>query len=289
VGLKATPSPGSVELTWREAEEAAQVRYHVYRARSDAGEFTRITNEPTHSPTYTDTTASDGTQYRYTVRAVSRRGVESASAPAATAATLPEVRAPLFVADFQQQTDAALYGGGTARGAVHGKARAAGTALDLRQGGHVTFEHRSAFDLSRRLSLECWVQFTKEAQMPVVVSCGHWQQAGWFLQRIGAGWRWHVGGIDCDGGAPAPGRWTHLVGSYDGKTARLFQDGRLVAEKAGSAIRRPWKGALHVGQYSGGPGAPYQVNGWIAGVKIYGRVLAARDVKAASEKKPAGP
>jgi hypothetical protein len=117
--------------------------------------------------------------------------------------------------------------------------------------------------------------------MPVVVSCGHWRHAGWFVQRIGGGWRWHVGGIDCDGGKPAPGRWTHLVGTYDGQTARLYQDGRPVAAKAGAASRAPWKRPLHVGQYSGGPGAPYQVFGRIAGLRIYSRALPAADAAAA--------
>jgi hypothetical protein len=125
--------------------------------------------------------------------------------------------------------------------------------------------------------------------MPVVVSCGHWRQAGWFLQRIGAGWRWHVGGIDCDGGKPAPGRWTHLVGTFDGRTTRLFQDGQKVAEQSGHIIQATWNGPLHVGQYSGGPSAPYQVNGWIAGLRIYNRVMNAEEAADAFKQKPAEP
>jgi hypothetical protein len=36
---------------------------------------------------------------------------------------------------------------------------------------------------------------------------------------------------------------------------------------------------LHIGQYSGGPGEQYQVNGAIAGVSIYNRVLSRRDAR----------
>jgi hypothetical protein len=172
---------------------------------------------------------------------------------------------------------------------MHGKAQVASGMLDIRQGGHVTFAHRPEFDLNTRLSVEFWVYFTQEAQMPVVVSCGHWRQAGWFLQRIGAGWRWHVGGIDCDGGKPEPGRWTHLVGTFDGRTTRLFQDGQKVAEKPGHIIQATWNGPLHVGQYSGGPSASYQVNGWFSGLRIYNRVVNAEEAADAFKQKPAEP
>lgn len=121
--------------------------------------------------------------------------------------------------------------------------------------------------------------------MPVLVSCGVWQQAGWFLQRLGGQWRWHVGGIDCDGGKPAVGRWIHLVGTYDGTTARLFEDGVPVAEAKGVARSEAWNGPLHVGQYSGQPGAAYQVCGQMAGLKIYHRPLPAQEVLAAANNR----
>jgi len=284
-GLAATPASGRVDLRWQ-AAGGADLRYHVYRTREGTDDVERLTSEPTPELAYTDSRTEEAVRYAYTLRAVSRRGVESAATDAVTAAALPVIREPVFVAAFAENLDAALYGGGTARGKGHGKARVADGALDLRRGGHATFAHRPDFDLTRPLSVECWVHFTRQSQMPVVLSCGHWKQAGWFLQRIGGGWRWHVGGIDCDGGKPAPGRWTHLVGTFDGRTASLFQDGHLVAEKAGHAVQTPWNGPLHVGQYSGGPGPQYQVTGWIAGLRIYGRALPAADAKAASEAAP---
>ncbi len=175
-----------------------------------------------------------------------------------------------------------------AKGTLHAKSHVAGGALDLSAGGHATFAHRETFDLDRSLSVECWVNMTEGGQMPVVVSCGRWNEAGWFLQRIGSGWRWHVGGIDCDGGRPEVGRWTHLVGTFDGQVTRLYQNGTLVAEKAGAASRRPWPGPLMVGQYSGGPAAPYQVHGRISNVRIFNCAVspenAADSFKAASPR-----
>ena len=122
--------------------------------------------------------------------------------------------------------------------------------------------------------------------MPIVVSCGLWNHAGWFLQRIGGVWRWHVGGLDCDGGQPAVGRWIHVVATFDGRTARLFQDGVQVAERAGSANTSRWAGDLCIGQYSGSPGPEFQVTGRIAGVQLYHRPLTAAEAAAQAATKP---
>ena len=270
-GLVATPAPGCVELRWRDHERP--LRYVVLRAKAGTNAFKRLTAEPSPEVCYTDATAREGATYAYTVRAVSRRGLESAPASPVVAAPMPEIKEPVFAAEFAKTLDATLLGGAAARGIRHGKARVADGVLDLRQGGYVSFAMRPAFGLDRKLSVEVWVNFAREAAMPVVVSCGHWRQAGWFLQRIGRGWRWHVGGTDCDGGKPAVGRWTHLVGTFDGATARLFQDGDLVAETPCAPVRTPWRGPLLVGQYSGGPRPPYQVLGRLRHLRIHNRTL----------------
>ena len=285
--LKASDAPGCVELAWQ-APAGGSVRYHVYRAEAGK-EPKRLTAEPIGLRSYGDTDAAERVQYTYTVRAVNRREMEGPASAEARGTALPEVKTALFVAALTESLDARLASGAAVKARRQGKARIADGSLDLLAGGHVTYDHRAAFDLTRRISIECWVRIEKPTSMPVVVSCGRWNQAGWFLQRIGAGWRWHVGGIDCDGGKGSPGQWTHLVGTFDGQTTRLFQDGRKVGERTGSAVRSPWSGRLHVGQYSGGPGSQYQVIGRIAGLKVYGRALPAKDVATAAATGPAKP
>ena len=158
--------------------------------------------------------------------------------------------------------------------------------LDLSQGGHVAFAHRSEFDLAQPLSVECWVRFDEPGQWSVVVSCGLWNHSGWFLQRLGNVWRWHVGGIDCDGGQPAVGQWMHVVGVYDGHAMRLFQDGVQVAERSGLPNTAVWSGDLYIGQYVDAPGPSFQVQGRIRGVKIYHRPIDAKEAVAAAKNKP---
>ena len=85
-----------------------------------------------------------------------------------------------------------------------------------------------------------------------------------------------MGGVSCDGGKPGAGRWTHLVCTFDGKRASLYQDGTLVASTPCAANLAPYTGPMHIGQYAA-VSEPYQTEGRIAGVKIYGRALAASD------------
>jgi len=279
-GLKAASASCSVRLQWQAPRIG--LRYHVYRSRVGTNDLQRLTEQPIRQTSYTDSSAEGGVPYTYVVRAVSQRGVESEpTAPVTVSAIV--IKEPVFAASFAQNK---VGQDGILPYKTHGNAKCADGSLDLRQGSYVTFPHRREFDLSQPISVECWVYFEKQGQMPVIVSCGVWQQSGWFLQWLGNHWRWHVGGIDCDGGTPALGRWIHLVGTFDGKTARLFQDGALVAEKVGAANTNVFAGELHVGQYSGLPSVEYQVTGRIAGVKIYHRPLDATEAAAAAKTKP---
>jgi hypothetical protein len=118
--------------------------------------------------------------------------------------------------------------------------------------------------------------------MPVVVSCGAFNSTGWFLQRYGSGWRWHLDGISCDGGRPVVGRWVHLVGTSNGREAALYQDGRPVATVACTPNPRRWSGPLVIGQYSS-QAASFQVLGRVGDVRLYHRALRPAEVTAAFE------
>jgi len=274
-------APGQVELTWEEVGGPG-VRYNVYRAKAGERKFARLTPQPLATPRFADPTAPERVPHIYVVRAVNRRGIEGPASPAVEAAALPEPKEPVFAATFAQGANGAALDGARVPARLHGKARVSGGVLDLSAGGHLTFPHRGEFDLRGRFSVECWVRFTKRTQMPVIVSCGVWQRAGWFLQWLGNSWRWHVGGIDCDGGRPKAGEWIHLVGTYDGRTARLYENGRLVAERGGTANLSPWAGPLHVGQYSGGPAPQYQVFGQTRGLRLYARALRLPEIASAA-------
>jgi hypothetical protein len=282
--LKAASGSCSIRLSWR-APPVSVVGYNVYRSPSEAAEFQLVTATPIRQTRFSDADVESGKPYRYVVRAISQRGAEGPPTTAAEA-TATIVTEPVFTAAFDTRAAASLWGGQTLEGKLHGPAACSSGILDLRSGGHATFPHQESFDLAQPLSMTCWIWFDSPGQMPVLVSSGHWNQAGWFLQRLGGVWRWHVGGVDCDGGRPAVGRWIHLAAVYDGQALKLYQNGEAVAECPASINTAPWTGELHVGQYSGQPSADFQVTGRMTGVRLYHRPLDAKEVEAEAKQTP---
>ena len=129
-------------------------------------------------------------------------------------------------------------------------------------------EPNEEFNARPYFRFECSVKFDEPGEIPVIVSHGHWRQAGWFLQKIGGRWRFHVDGVDCDGGSPKIGEWLHLVGVYDDSMLRLYENDKLVAECPAPIARTPWTQSLHIGQYS--QIAPsFQFKGRIKDVRIW--------------------
>ncbi|MDY0167726.1 MAG: LamG-like jellyroll fold domain-containing protein [Thermoguttaceae bacterium] len=282
--IEAEPASHSVRLRWG-IPDAIVAGYHVYRREAPDAEPRRLTEQPVTGTTFADAPLQPEVPYTYHVRAVSARGVESGPSPEVTAAAIV-LPGPVFTARFDGTPTGVVHDGSPVAGRRHGPAKGTETVLDVREGGFATFPHRGMFDLPQPLTVSCWVWFEKQGTMPVVVGCGHWNQAGWFLQWLGGRWRWHVGGLDCDGGTPEPGRWMHVAGTFDGQTARLFQDGKLVAERAGPVNTTAWQGDLHVGQYSGGPRPEFQVTGRIANVTVHHRPLPAEEVVELAKQAP---
>jgi len=277
--LSATPWPGEVELRWSAAPVAGWT-HHVYRRGPGARGWTRLTDEAIAAPGYTDREPRPGQQCTYAVTVLNRRQIESPRSQTVSAAVLPEVQEPTFVAPLCTDAVAKLLDGSTAPGRLQRGARIANGALDLSRGGHATFAHRREFDLGYRFSVECWVRVDRPARMPVVLSCGAWRRQGWFLQYYHGRWRWHVAGVDCDGGKPAPGRWFHLVGVFDGRRARLFENGKQAAVRPCNPDLTPWREPLFVGQYGPRPGPEYQVYGLVRGLKLYRRAVGAEEASA---------
>lgn len=266
-------SAGEVEIRWDCASPGVQ--FDVYRREPGASDFVKRNAEPVRAARYNDAQVDPGRRYAYRVVAIGRRGQPGEPSAPVEATPAPWVQEPVFTA-FATGAPAARLSGG---------ARLAGNVLRTGAHGMATFEHVAEFDLRTCFSVECWVLIEKENQMPVVLSCGAYNGRGWFLQRFGRAWRWHLGGVSCDGGQPRPGRWTHLAATFDGRRAALYQDGQLVRLVDCAPDVSPWSGPLVVGQYSHAA-PPYQVEGQIGGLKIYRRALRADEALAAFRAGP---
>ena len=81
------------ELTWEAVANA--VEYRIYRADTADGALTRIAEDVKITGTsYTDTGLTNGTTYRYVIRAVSSAGAESGDSPEASTTPTPPPAAP---------------------------------------------------------------------------------------------------------------------------------------------------------------------------------------------------
>jgi hypothetical protein len=288
-GLSAVPASGAVRLSW-EPVAARAAGYCVYRQEAGAGQPVRLTQTPIRTCRFSDRSAVPEVAYRYTVRAVNRRNGEGGpSVPVEAQAVL--AKAPVFALEIGPEAAGGVFSGGERLpAALHGKARLATGVLDVLEGGHVTVPHREEFDLVQPLTLTCWVRVDRRevaGSMPVLVGCGLWSGAGWFVQWLGNHWRWYAGGVVCDGGQPECGRWFHLAATVDGQTVRLFQNGQPVAEATGDVRADLWSGDLFVGTYGALPGEVFQTNGQLADLRLYHRVLPADEIARAAQEKPA--
>jgi hypothetical protein len=223
----------------------------------------------------------------YALQAIDRRGRASSPTAPVEATPLPLIRESVFTAEFRADTAARRLDARRATARSHANARIERGSLDLRQGGHVAFNHLPEFDLRHAFSVSCWVNLDRVTEMPVVLSCGQWQGDGWFLQILGKRWRWYLGGVACDGGDPPAGRWVHVAATFDGQTAHVYQDGARVVSTRCTPSLTPWPGPLTVGQYAPGPAAAYQVDGRIAELRIYHRALSPDECAALSRQAPA--
>lgn len=275
--LVALPASCSVRLQWQPPTCEPTLAYEIYRAAKGSNDFEKLSTEPIRVTRYVDSMVDVGKQYVYHVRAVTRRQAQSEPSTALHA-VVTRIEEPVFSLDMKKQPLGHLLEGVTTVGRRLGDARLADGQLQIGKHGWLAFDHLPQVDLHQPLSVELWVRFDEPGQMPVVVGCGEWSNAGWFLQRIGGRWRWHVGGVNCDGGRPAIGRWLHVVGLWDGKNLRLYQDGQLVCEQAGPIETAVWPGEFVVGQYAASLRPEYQTIGRIAGLKIYHRPLAESEI-----------
>jgi len=283
-GLAARALSGEIVLNWEGSDEI-QLRYDVYRAKAGTTEFQKLTPEPLRTPSFSDVSAEPGTKYAYAVRATDLRGRQTGMSPAVEATPLPEIKEPVFAVALAEKPTARLVDGQQVEGKLNAGATIADGALQLGSTGFATFKSLPEFNIGPAITVECWLRIEKESQMPVVACCGEWGGCGWFLQRIGGGWRWYVGGAVCDGGRGVVGGWCHLVGAFTGKTAILYQDGKQVAQVPCAPDRTPYTGPLVLGQYAH-QSPQYQVQGRIAGVKIYRRALKPDEVAAEFNEGP---
>jgi len=262
------PLAGRVRLRWAEAGMPGLTTYDVYGQAADGPPEPprRLNREPLRGTTFVDAIFHAGREVRYAVVAHAPRrpaaGVPPPGEGWATARAMPPRTDPLFTLE-------------SAAGELQlsGDARLENGTLDLSRGGFATLPASDGRVMDGPFSFAMDARFDEAGQMPVLLGFGAYNGAGWFLQKIGGRWRFYLSGVSCDGGTVPLGTWVHLLGVYDGRSARLYQDGKLVAEAEVPAPPTPHGPVFSVGQYTAAGEAPYQFKGAIRNLALYDRAL----------------
>jgi len=149
-----------------------------------------------------------------------------------------------------------------------------------------------ALPVERRLSeltLECWIRPFKltgwqglitQHDYPERCGVGLFLSEGRIIFGTGAGGTYEQAAFhQTELGLIKAQRWHHLVGCWDGKTKRVYVDGKLVAEFPFAGTVRPGETALRIGAYGEKGTAVNFYNGDIAMCAIYDRALSEDQIR----------
>jgi hypothetical protein len=270
--LVAEPREGRIALRWEPAGVSGMTTYEVLGRRPD-GTTQKLTPTPSTVALFVDGSFHGGQEASYAVVANAPRRAAGAPGEGAwlTAKPLPERKEPVFILNADA-TDMRLAGGACVEG----------NTLDLSKGGHASLTPAKGRVMEGPFSFVADVFFDEPGNMPVLFGFGQFNGAGWFLQKYGGSWRFHLSSVSCDGGKVPIGQWVRVVGIYDGTTATVFQNGEKVAEAQVPSTPSRTGQELLIGQYSANEAA-YQVKGKIRDFSLYARVLKPEEIAAAGK------
>jgi hypothetical protein len=242
--------------------------------------------------TLIDTGLAAASTYGYRVRAVDTAGnlgPYSAIASGTTWTSAPTGLVAAYAFDEGGGTTVADYSGQGNTGAVSGATWTAqgrfGTALFFDgTGAQVTIADSASLRLTSGMTLEAWVYPTATASAWRAIVDKNVD--GYYLMASSSnapnnwpavGGTWNAGNQNTLGPTALPvNAWTHLAGTWDGATVRLYVNGVQVASRPQTTPLTPTPGTLQIGGDSYGE----FFTGIIDEVRIYGRALSEAELQA---------
>lgn len=144
------------------------------------------------------------------------------------------------------------------------------------------------------MTVESWINVERTVEWGTIIAVGE-NDKGWLLGSRQSNWSFGVGTKDSEGkehGVPHTraltslqwGHWYHVVGTFDGKTQKLYINGELAASRdvPEGAIAYPANGEMTVG-YQG----PFHYQCWLHEIRIYNRPLTDAEVQGNFQAKQA--
>ncbi|MGE3166754.1 MAG: LamG-like jellyroll fold domain-containing protein [Planctomycetota bacterium] len=249
-------SANAIRLTWGAAVD--DVGVDIYLVRRDG---MIVASLPGAALEYTAIGLAPATAYTFTVAALDAAGNASGESLPATATTLPVTAGPMAFAAYGFEglgatiVDASGNGhdGVLVPGASRNAAGVFGSAVEF--SGVSGYVSLGAPELSGgQLTLAAWIKpddfGAKDARIISKAVASSVNDHYWMLSTIGEGMlRFRVKALgsptqtlNSTGPQLQAGVWTHVAGTYDGTTMRLYQDGVLVGSVAYSGAINPGPG-----------------------------------------------
>jgi PKD repeat protein len=286
-GLTASAANSSrIDLNWTAATDNAAVSGYSVERCQGSGCTAFLPLSTVSTLVFSDTGLLPQTSYTYRVRAIDASGNYGDYSSIATATTLnapptdPNLVAAYSFDEGSGSTanDSSGKGNlGTLAGATWTPAGKFGSGLTF-NGGFVSVNNSSSLNLSTAMTLEAWVYPT---------GAGGWRDViyrindVYYLEGSSAQGPPALGGTfasEIYGTAPlALSTWSHLAGTYDGSTLRLYLNGVQVASRAQTGLIQTSSGALSIG---GDSLYGQYFAGIIDEVRIYNRALSAAEIQA---------
>jgi len=138
--------------------------------------------------------------------------------------------------------------------------------------GWIEVPHDPLMEMQHGMTLEFEFQADDVGRMPVILSHGQWQAAGWFVQILGGRLIIRTPQGDASGPAINKGTWYAVQWDYDGDRHRLRVNGQE-AQPLQPIPPAPTQCVLRIGQYQQ-VGPDFQFVGRIRNVRISGPEIA---------------
>jgi len=154
-----------------------------------------------------------------------------------------------------------------------------GSALQFSGKGWVTIRAAQSLDATGEVTLQAWVYPAQRetAWRDVITREAANGQGTFSLPAASASAPEGEGWVVKEKVRLAPGRWSHLATTYDGRVQRLYVNAALVASRPLPRNKMADSGALHIG---GSPIWGDRFKGKIDEVRVYNRALTAEEIRA---------